>query len=70
MPQLMANPGTLRRILVVDDEESLRHMLQVFLSREGFEVVSVPGAQAALAELGKAEEVQAPAAEPQSNATN
>jgi TRAP transporter TAXI family solute receptor len=29
-----------------------------------------PGAQAALAEFGKAEEVQAPAAEPQSNATN
>ncbi len=51
MPQLMANPGTLRRILVVDDEESLRHMLQVFLSREGYEVVSVPNAEAALAEL-------------------
>jgi two-component system response regulator AtoC len=35
----------------VDDEESLRHMLQVFLSREGYEVVSVPSAQAALAEI-------------------
>jgi two-component system, NtrC family, response regulator AtoC len=43
--------GTLRRILVVDDEESLRHMLQLFLSREGYEVASVAGAQAALAEL-------------------
>jgi two-component system, NtrC family, response regulator AtoC len=47
----MANPGTLRRLLVVDDEESLRHMLQVFLSREGYDVVSVPSAEAALAEL-------------------
>jgi two-component system, NtrC family, response regulator AtoC len=43
--------GALRRILVVDDEESLRHMLQLFLSREGFEVSSVGAAQAALAEL-------------------
>jgi two-component system, NtrC family, response regulator AtoC len=43
--------GALRRILVCDDEESLRHMLQVFLTREGFEVVSVPSATAALAEL-------------------
>ena len=41
----------LRRILVVDDEESLRHMLQVFLAREGFEVTSVSSARAALAEL-------------------
>jgi len=45
-----AAPG-LRRILVVDDEESLRHMLQLFLAREGYEVVSAPTAQAALAEL-------------------
>jgi two-component system response regulator AtoC len=43
----------LNRILVVDDEESLRHMLQLFLTREGFQVASVPGAQAALAELGR-----------------
>ncbi len=43
--------GTLRRILVVDDEESLRHMLQLFLAREGFDVVSAPNAQIALAEI-------------------
>ena len=43
--------GRLERILVVDDEESLRHMLQVFLAREGYEVVSVPGAAGAIAEL-------------------
>jgi len=41
----------MRRILVVDDEESLRHMLQVFLVREGYEVVSAANAQSALAEL-------------------
>ncbi len=52
MPALQPFPvGTLRRILVVDDEESLRHMLQLFLSREGFEVVSAPNGRAALAEL-------------------
>jgi two-component system response regulator AtoC len=43
--------GALRRILVVDDEESLRHMLQLFLSREGYDVVSVGSAAAALGEL-------------------
>jgi two-component system, NtrC family, response regulator AtoC len=52
MPQLQSVPaGALRRILVVDDEESLRHMLQLFLSREGFEVSSVANGHAALAEL-------------------
>jgi two-component system, NtrC family, response regulator AtoC len=52
MAQVHPTPGVaLRRILVVDDEESLRHMLQVFLVREGYEVVSVASAQAALAEL-------------------
>src|SRR6266567_3120661 len=48
---ITAPRGALRRILVVDDEESLRHMLQLFLSREGFDVVSVGSAAAALAEL-------------------
>jgi two-component system response regulator AtoC len=52
MPQLQSFPaGALRRILVVDDEESLRHMLQLFLSREGYDVSSVATAAAALAEL-------------------
>jgi two-component system response regulator AtoC len=46
-----AADGAYKRILVVDDEESLRHMLTVFLAREGYEVVSAPSAQAALAEL-------------------
>jgi two-component system, NtrC family, response regulator AtoC len=55
MPELQATfaavKTALRRILVVDDEESLRHMLQLFLSREGFEVVSAASATQALAEL-------------------
>ena len=51
MPALRTAATGLRRILVVDDEEGLRHMLQLFLSREGFEVVSVASAEAALAEL-------------------
>src|SRR5687767_5721856 len=55
MPQLQTDPVTLRRLLVVDDEESLRHMLQVFLSREGYEVVSVGSASQALAELEQRE---------------
>jgi len=50
-PTFTAQRGALRRILVVDDEESLRHMLQLFLSREGFDVVSAANAGAALAEL-------------------
>jgi two-component system, NtrC family, response regulator AtoC len=50
VPALQPTTG-LRRILVCDDEESLRHMLQVFLSREGYEVASVASAAAALAEL-------------------
>src|SRR4029078_7862935 len=51
MPAPAAKLGMLRRILVVDDEESLRHMLQVFLTREGYEVVSVGNAPSALAEI-------------------
>jgi two-component system response regulator AtoC len=40
-----------RRVLVVDDEENLRHMLSVLLKREGYEVSSVPHGEAALLEL-------------------
>jgi len=31
----------LRHVLVVDDEESLRHMLTVLLKREGYEATAV-----------------------------
>jgi two-component system response regulator AtoC len=36
------------RILVVDDEESLRHMLSLFLSKEGFNVWTAPSGQEGL----------------------
>jgi two-component system, NtrC family, response regulator AtoC len=54
-PPPLREPRALRRVLVVDDEESLRHMLQVFLDREGYEVVSVGSAAQALAELDRRE---------------
>ena len=36
------------RLLVVDDEENMRHMLSVMLHREGYEVVTVPDGKSAL----------------------
>jgi two-component system response regulator AtoC len=44
-------PTAIRKLLVVDDEESLRHMLQLLLTREGYEVAAVPSVAQALAEL-------------------
>ena len=45
--------GRERRVLVVDDEESLRHMLVLLLKREGYEPTAVPSGEAALAELAR-----------------
>jgi len=42
----------MRRVLVVDDEENLRHMLQTLLKREGYDPVGVPSVDSALLELG------------------
>jgi len=42
----------MRRVLVVDDEENLRHMLQTLLKREGYDPVGVPSVDSALRELG------------------
>ncbi len=39
------------RVLVVDDEPGLRHVLEVAFRRQGYEVLSVPGARAALEAL-------------------
>ncbi len=36
------------RMLVVDDEESMRHLISVIFRREGYEVVSIPDARGAL----------------------
>ena len=46
--------ATLRHVLVVDDEESLRHMLVVLLKREGYEATAVGSGEQALAELDAA----------------
>jgi two-component system, NtrC family, response regulator AtoC len=46
-----AGGGVLRHVLVVDDEESLRHMLSVLLKREGYEATAVASGEQALAEL-------------------
>ncbi len=44
-------PGRLRRVLVVDDEEPMRHMLGLLLGREGYVVRQADSAEAALAVL-------------------
>jgi two-component system, NtrC family, response regulator AtoC len=41
----------MRRVLVVDDEENLRHMLQTLLKREGYEPVGVASVDNALLEM-------------------
>ncbi len=38
-----------KKVLVVDDEESMRHMLSLILKREGYEVLTAGGGQEALA---------------------
>ena len=47
----MAPQGALHRILIVDDEEALRHMLILLLNREGYSSTAVANGEAALAEL-------------------
>ena len=37
-----------KRILIIDDEESFRHMLSVILKREGFEVETASDGEEAL----------------------
>jgi two-component system response regulator AtoC len=41
----------MRRVLVVDDEENLRHMPQMLLRREGYEAVGAASVEAALGEI-------------------
>ncbi|HEY0709119.1 MAG TPA: response regulator, partial [Polyangia bacterium] len=41
----------MRRVLVVDDEENLRHMLQMLLRREGYEAVGASSVETALGEI-------------------
>ncbi|MCB9746427.1 MAG: sigma-54-dependent Fis family transcriptional regulator [Alphaproteobacteria bacterium] len=49
----MSQSAPRRRILVVDDEESLRHVLTVILSRAGYEVVAAADGEEALAALAE-----------------
>ena len=39
------------RVLVVDDEEPMRHMLDLLLRREGYEVVTTESGETAIARL-------------------
>ena len=41
-------PSHMQRILVVDDEENIRHLLLVTLKKAGFEPTAAPGAVEAL----------------------
>jgi two-component system response regulator AtoC len=41
----------MRRVLIVDDEQNLRHMLQTLLKREGYEPIGVSSVDGALREL-------------------
>ena len=47
-------PGRLRRVLVVDDEEPMRHMLGLLLAREGYQVRQAASAEDALEALAAA----------------
>ncbi len=47
----MAVPGSLTRVLVVDDEENLRHLLTLVLERAGYAVRTAADGKAALALL-------------------
>ena len=41
----------LNTILIIDDEESLRHMLSILLKKEGYEVASIGSAEEGLKAL-------------------
>jgi len=41
-----------RRLLIIDDEENMRHMLQALVSRHGYRVETAAGAEEALAAIG------------------
>src|SRR3989304_94811 len=41
------------RILIIDDEEAMRHMLSIILKKEGYDAVSIEGGQQAIKILEK-----------------
>ena len=46
-----SSPGPRPRVLVVDDEEALRHLLHVILERNGYEPVEAADGRQAIARL-------------------
>ena len=46
-------PARLKRVLVVDDEENIRHLLLVVLKKAGYEPTAVAGGAEALAMLAE-----------------
>jgi len=46
-------PARMKRVLVVDDEENIRHLLLVVLKKAGYEPTAVSGGEEALAVLAK-----------------
>ena len=51
MLELAAEPPGFSRVLVVDDEEPMRHMLDLLLRREGYEVDAADSGEAAVLRL-------------------
>ena len=49
------DPNHMQRVLVVDDEENIRHLLLVVLKKAGFEPTAAPGAKEALELLARDE---------------
>jgi len=49
------SPPAVSRVLVVDDEENLRHLLHKMLTQEGYEVTTAPDGEEALRLLGEKE---------------
>ncbi|MCX5887766.1 MAG: response regulator, partial [Proteobacteria bacterium] len=41
------------KILVIDDEESMRHMLEIMLEKEGYKAVAVQGGEEGVERLEK-----------------
>src|SRR5512141_1703260 len=50
-PTSPSTPPSVTKVLVVDDEPGLRHVLEITFRRQGWGVVSVPGMRSALEAL-------------------
>jgi len=52
-PQRSSEPAMLGRVLVVDDDDAVRELAQIFLESSGFQVETVNGGREALERIGK-----------------